>query len=220
MGYPFARPGGSYIVDPATGAVGRFDLDGDPVDGRIPVLAVGSNAAPEQLRHKFGAAPGADGPIPVTAVAVNGLDSVYAAQVARYGAIPATVQRAPGVTAQLHVTWLTDEQLARMNVTEAVGIAYELEELTDVRAVPALPGGEPLRCYCAISGALTVDGQAVPLAAIVARGRELEAWDEPRMLGHVAARFELTIEEFVMRVADDSFRTQVNNTLSETGLPW
>ena len=132
-------------------------IDGVP---RRPVLAVGSNASPSQLRRKFPSGLGFEEPIPVLRVAVHGLDTVYAAKVAGYGVIPATPYPAPDVTADLHVTFLTDRQLDRMNETEAIGHAYDLVELPDLRVSSAVPIGGRVWCYRSCAGVL--QWRAVP----------------------------------------------------------
>ena len=215
ISYPFAIPRSSFVFDPVSGEAG--DVAGgeiDRVDDRVPVLAVGSNAAPAHLRRKFPSHGGYRDPIPVLRVAVHGLDVVYAARVASYGSVPATPFVAPGVVAHLHVTLLTRLQLERMNSTESIGVAYDLVELVDVEVVPALPSRRPLLAYASSSGALAVDGRPVALEAVAAEGRTLEAWSERRALEHVARSLGHDLDGLVTRVvSDDAFRAMVNDRL-------
>ena len=82
-----------------------LDLEGDLralLNGRQPVLAVGSNASPKQLDRKFaqsGAANDSEAFVPIVPGTVDDLDVVYAAWVSSYGAVPATVMRSNGSTA-------------------------------------------------------------------------------------------------------------------------
>src|SRR3546814_11284374 len=63
--------------------------------------------------------------VPVTRLRAHDVDVAYAAHVAGYGAVPATLAASPGTTAELWITWLDDTALARMDATEAVGVNYD-----------------------------------------------------------------------------------------------
>lgn len=219
--YPFDIPTSSFVFHPRTGSAVPFEAADVDADGRVAVLAVGSNASPSQLRRKFPAELGLHDPIPVVRVAVAGLDAVYAARVARYGSIPATPFPAPGVTARLHVTLLTRDQLERMNRTEAVGSAYDLVSVPDGSVVSPAPVGDTVWCYRSRAGALAVDGRPVALRALTADGRRFPAWDQHTILEHVAVPMAVTVEEFVDRVVSvTGFREQVDDHLRGRGLHW
>lgn len=88
---------------------------GEPLLGdREPVLAVGSNAAPAQLRAKFAGTPFT---IPSMVAHVTGVGAGFSARVSSYGVIPATAVAIPG-THRLFVQWLTESQLAAVDSTE------------------------------------------------------------------------------------------------------
>ncbi|MDT0610528.1 hypothetical protein [Streptomyces lancefieldiae] len=108
-------------------------LDGDrllPLDGpvhedgadRVPVLAIGSNASPGQLRHKM-AEFGIGSPIPMVKSRVTGVDVGVSAHVSRMGYVSASPVRAPGVVRELFVLWLDAEQLAVIDASEGVPMA-------------------------------------------------------------------------------------------------
>ncbi|MEU4984850.1 hypothetical protein [Streptomyces sp. NPDC021969] len=108
-------------------------LDGDrllPLDrpgyeegnGRVPVLAIGSNASPAQLRHKM-AEFGIDSPIPMVRSRVTGLDIGVSAHVSRMGYVSASPVSAPGTVRELFVLWLDAEQLAVIDASEGVPMA-------------------------------------------------------------------------------------------------
>lgn len=108
-------------------------LDGDrllPLDrltyedgaDRVPVLAIGSNASPGQLRHKM-AEFGIDAPIPMVKARVTGVDIGVSAHVSRMGYVSASPVRAPGVVRELFVLWLDAEQLAVIDASEGVPMA-------------------------------------------------------------------------------------------------
>jgi hypothetical protein len=88
-----------------------------PMASRIPVLAVGSNAAPAQLRRKF-AATGEPIMVPITAVTVHGLSVGVSAHVSKAGYVPATPVPDSSAKSRMWVTWLTSEEIKTMDETE------------------------------------------------------------------------------------------------------
>ncbi|MFE6823486.1 hypothetical protein [Streptomyces sp. NPDC057690] len=133
--HPLSYPG----AWPATSGL----LHGDellPLDrlthpGRTPVVAVGSNASPAQLRHKM-AEFGVTSPIPMVKARVTGIEVGVSAHVSRVGYVSASPVDAPAVTRELFVIWLDPEQLALIDATEpnydrvllpAPGFRVELE---------------------------------------------------------------------------------------------
>ncbi|MEU9241934.1 hypothetical protein [Streptomyces sp. NPDC048385] len=103
-------------------------LDGDrllPLDslvhgnGRVPVLAVGSNASPAQLQHKM-AESGVSGPIPMVRARVAGLDVGVSAHVSRLGYVSASPVASPSAVRELFVLWLDGRQLEVIDASEGV----------------------------------------------------------------------------------------------------
>src|SRR3990170_2751650 len=98
LGYPFAVPSQSFalagerVVELAAVEVDR--------SARLPLLAYGSNASPQVLARKLGAAAA--------------------------GSVPATLQRSPGTEVPAFVAYLTAEQLSLISSTEP---NYELRQL-------------------------------------------------------------------------------------------
>ncbi|MEV7323179.1 hypothetical protein [Streptomyces sp. NPDC093970] len=101
-------------------------LDGDRLlplerlvhdDGRVPVLAVGSNASPAQLQHKM-AESGVSGPIPMVRTRVTGLDVGVSAHVSRLGYVSASPLRSPATVRELFVVWLNGRQLEVIDASE------------------------------------------------------------------------------------------------------
>ncbi len=103
-------------IDP-TLSVALDALDVTPMDRRVPVISVGSNAAPSQLRHKYGHTSASD-VVPSMRATVPGLAVVYAAMLAPYGAVPMTAVEQDGAAAELFIQFLDDAQLRRMDATE------------------------------------------------------------------------------------------------------
>ncbi|WP_282699939.1 hypothetical protein [Streptomyces sp. CC219B] len=104
-------------------------LDGDrllPLDRlthpeRTPVLAVGSNASPGQLRHKMTEF-GISTPIPMVKARVTGIGIGVSAHVSRMGYISASPYDAPAAVRELYVIWLDAEQLAVVDASEGVPV--------------------------------------------------------------------------------------------------
>jgi hypothetical protein len=219
IGYPYPRPSGAFRYWPASDRTERVEAIGeDDLRGRTIVLAIGSNAAPEQLRRKFGSHPTADRPVLVVPTRLQDHDVVYAALVARYGSVPATLIERAGTTCHIHVTMLDADQLERMHETEGVGSAYELVSV-DARLVEIESLGRPTRCeaYVAKAGPLLHERSPVALTAIAADGRSLRAWDQATVLATVASSVGLSTEAFIGRVTtDEVFRRAAGERL--TGL--
>ena len=97
-----------------------FDLD-----KRIPILSVGSNRSPYQLKRKFSL----DQDISVTPATLYDSDIVYAASLSAYGSMPATQWPCKGSKVDLNVLWLNESQLDIMHLSEALGVAYNFVKL-------------------------------------------------------------------------------------------
>jgi hypothetical protein len=95
-----------------------LEYEAVPIARRIPVLAVGSNAAPAQLRRKL-ATGGPPTVVPITAVKVDGLSVGVSAHISKAGYVPATPVPDPSSKNLLMwVTWLAQDQLLIMDKTE------------------------------------------------------------------------------------------------------
>lgn len=113
LSYPGVWPAGSGLLDGDE----LLPLDRLTHPGRTPVVAVGSNASPAQLRHKT-AEFGVTSPIPMVRARVTGIDIGVSAHVSRLGYVSASPVHAPAVTRELFVIWLDAEQLAMVDATE------------------------------------------------------------------------------------------------------
>ncbi|MBV7696330.1 hypothetical protein [Streptomyces sp. TRM70350] len=102
-------------------------LDGDRLlplerlvhEDRTPVLAVGSNACPGQLRHKLRES-GIRSPVPMVKARVTGIDVGVSAHVSRMGYVSASPVHSPLALRELFVIWLDAEQLAVVDASEGV----------------------------------------------------------------------------------------------------
>ncbi len=222
FGYPYDRPAGSFVFDGLTGAVGPLPRR-DVAAGRIPVLAIGSNAAPEQLARKFGSGDDA-ATIPVTTARLRDHDVVFAARLTAYGACPATFVRCDAVAAHVHVTWLTPAQLERMDASEGVHApepAYRRVEVAasavELGPVPGLD--EPpaaVWAYESTAGPLRLAATPVALAAIPAERRVWPARSVRAVLAELAAIWGAPDAEAVARTAvgDPVTRDEWNRRLA------
>ena len=129
---------------------------------RHAVIACGSNASPKRLREKFGD----DAVIPTLSITVSGYSVVHSAKIAAYGSIPATLHPDPIGKAQLFVNLLDEDQLAIMDETETLGIAYDRPQF-DRDAAHGLPDqAETLMAYVSRHGALNLEGSPVALSMV------------------------------------------------------
>lgn len=187
--YPYAAPSHSYLYDASVPGLWRpLPPDAALLEGRTPVLAAGSNRAPERLAQKFQALfPAAR--IPVTRAHLTDFDSVYCAHVTSYGSVPATLHPSIGTTVTLHITWLDERELACMHETEQPGVNYHFVRLKDPRL--ALDDGgialDTAYAYLSVHGAALIGGAPVALAAVPATDRRFVARDQGAMLAALAA---------------------------------
>lgn len=191
--------------------------------GLVPVLASGSNRAPERIAAKFPNLGPAEA-IPVTRCRLHGFDSVYSAHFARYGAIAATLQASPGTVVELAVTWLSEAQLPAMHRSEARGVNYDFARLSGLH-IELADGSvlEEAHAYIGRRGCLALDGAAVALAEIPARGRRFPALDQRAVQTLARDRLapgtelEAFIEENVLIAETRLARTEA---LAEGALPF
>lgn len=93
----------------------------------LPMLALGSNAALCALRRKFGDRPAR---IVQSAARIADHEVVHSAHIARYGAMPATLEVAEGRRPLVHVQLIPLSLLSRLDRSEAIGVNYERRALT------------------------------------------------------------------------------------------
>jgi hypothetical protein len=169
--YPYAIPDHSFVQlgERTTALTEVPDLA-----GRRPLLAYGSNAAPEALVRKLAAEP--DVPLPLIRAELEDFDVVYSDHLSPYGAVPATLHPSPGTSVMTFVAYPTDRQRQRLATTEP---NYEERRLASVCC--RLELGGPLReldAFLSRHGFLPFDGSPVALTAVVARGRMFPALDQ------------------------------------------
>lgn len=176
--YPWTRAPGSYTL--RGGEVGP--IAPDAAQGRHPLLAFGSNAAPRNLAIKLDHLD--DSEVHVLAGELAEFDVVAAAAVALYGAMPATLAPSPGTSVSAAVLLVTPPQLEALTWGE---MPYRLGRLRG--ATFTSDDGEltsPL-AYISRWGAFAPEGEPVALAAVPARGRRFAARTQTELLDRAAA---------------------------------
>lgn len=220
--YPYPAPDRCYLFrDGAARPLADPDPERWRAEGRVPVLAIGSNRAPAQLARKYAGWP--DGTeIPVTRAWLADHDIVYSSHFTGYGALPASLCPMPGVAVRIAVTWLTPPQLGRMHETEGPhAYAYRRIEgaVATVDGIGTLP---EVHAYAAKLPPLARDGRAIPLAAVRATGRAAPALDQAAVLAH--ARDQLAadagLETFILQtIACPVTRADRSDRLRRQALP-
>jgi len=220
LSYPYERPSHSYLLDGED--ICRLDM-WEPEEDRIPVLACGSNAAPEQLIRKF--QNHQNRRIPVTAGKLKDFVSVYSPHVAGYGAFPATIMSLPGITTTCHITWLTEAQLITMHQSEAIGSSYRYSELQDIELKCELTGGHSrIHAYVGLRGVLRLNGAYIGLAEIPIEGShdELTLMDQASVQAETLKSInpENEINRFIIDNLDLQRREQTIEALTSHTAPY
>ena len=195
VGYPWTRPDGSFQLTSA-GIELLADLEPGDRDrvldrftcvegGRSPVLAIGSNGAPEALERKFAHFPEEDDR---TVLALTGglhdFDIGVAAQPTMYGSMPATLFPSPGTEVRATVLWVTPTQFTQLAWSE---FSYRLGKLrTRFDVEESATGFDEILVFVSRFGAFCVNERPVALAAIPASGRTAEALSQEQMLDAAA----------------------------------
>lgn len=217
--YPYPIPPESFIYSED----GPQPFTSDSVEGRTPVLAIGSNQSPIRLNQKFGH--DARHRIPVQRAQLTGFDVVFSAHIAAYGSVPAMLQVSPGASVSIAITWLDDEQLAIMNQSELASANYHLAELSglDLRLDDGRQA-DVMYAYVSRRGHVLGPGDnAMSLQAIPCEGRRYEAFHTHDALEVVRERFapDESPEQFILSlVKDKAYRVSIIEKMAETAVPF
>jgi hypothetical protein len=194
--YPWERPAGSYVLtDRAVDLLAehdgpereqiieRFSASGA---GRVPLVAIGSNAAPGALKRKFAHFPDvADRTVLVVTGRLHEFDVGFAAQFALYGAMPATIFPSPGTAVTTALLWVTPAQFTQLTWSE---LSYRLGRLcTRFTVDDADEHFDEVLVFVSRWGAFCVDGAPAALAAIPAERRTATALTQQQALDRAAA---------------------------------
>lgn len=225
LAYPFPRPEGHFVfLDgrtlPIRSTQGGAMSDWVVEDGGAPralgeaqgparaaafdagdyhaVVAVGSNAAPAQLRRKF-AHHLHDVAIPVIRITIPDHVIAFARRIAVYGSIPATLIEEPGAQVHAYATLLSQRDYELMNATEDKGEVYGAMP-APVRDAPEAVT-RPFEAYTCFAGHLPLR-----LREFEAHGSALPAggqW-EAQALAMTALGFDGAVDEFVLGTTADA----------------
>ena len=124
---------------------------------RVPILSIGSNRSPYQLKNKFGK----EENLCVTPAKLYNSVIVYAASMSAYGSIPATQWPCEGSVSDLNILWLKKDQLQIMHLSEGLGVAYnyvELDRKTVINKEVDYSG--PIFGYISMKGGYLFEGNA------------------------------------------------------------
>ena len=234
LGYPWARPEGSYRLTTA-GVEPLADLmeaERESVihgythaeSDRLPVLAIGSNGAPEALERKFAHFEDAeDRAVLALTGRLHDFDVGAAAQPAMYGAMPATLFPSPGTAVRATVLWVTPAQFTQLTWSE---LSYRLGKLrTRFDVDETATSFDELLVFVSRFGTFCLEGQLVALAAVPASGRTAIALSQEELLDAAAV---LTIgpgakaEQLVQAIFEDMARIgpRFATTVNRAALPF
>ncbi len=190
LGYPWPRPATSYLLDDGAitdvSAGEAADVVTREASGRFPLLAFGSNGAPERLTLKLAHLPPEQRRLLVIAGDLHDFDVGVSAMPTTYGSMAATIVPSPGTVVRASILWATAEQVTTLTWTE---FSYALGRLDPVRfepdgdAMATVPG---VLAYASRWGALRIAGEVVAQGGIVARDRTLPALSQEQLLDSVA----------------------------------
>lgn len=196
LAYPWERPSGSYEwrdggVRPFAGMAetereGLVERYTSGPEARLPLLAIGSNAAPEVLERKFGHFPaGEERAVLALSGHLHEFDIGAAAQPTIYGSMPATPFESPGTAVAATVLWVTPAQFTQLTWSE---VTYRLGRLhTRFEIADAEMGFDDVLVFASRFGTFCIDGAPAALAAVPARDRSARAFTQRELLDHAAA---------------------------------
>ena len=187
LSYPYFAPNYSFSFHK-----GKF-IKGicDDLNNRIPILSVGSNRSPYQLKRKFSL----NQDICVTPATLYDSDVVFAASLSSYGSMPATQWPSKGTEVDLNVLWLNEEQLDIMHQSEALGVAYNFVKLKlDTVKIKDFKYVKQIYGYISIAGVFPFnENKPKRLSVINAKNVKLRGFSEKKAL--LSLIYSLGIEE-------------------------
>ncbi|MDC0093260.1 hypothetical protein OAI86_02965 [Alphaproteobacteria bacterium] len=189
------------------------------LENRIPILSVGSNRSPYQLKRKFSL----NEDICVTPAKLFDSDIVYASSISAYGSMPATQWPSEGTVVDLNVLWLKEEQLSIMHLTEAVGIAYHFVKLQQ-GSVKLLDFeySNDIYGYVSVAGVLPFESVPKRLSAINGSNIKLDSIDEYEALlstMNILENKKQNLEQWLSKVVHNKkYRLKVHENLKKIAL--
>ena len=216
ISYPYFAPNYSFSF-----YKGKF-IKGicDDLNNRIPILSVGSNRSPYQLKRKFSL----NQNICVTPAILIDSDIVYAASLSSYGSMPATQWPSKGTKVELNVLWLNEEQLEIMHLTEALGVAYSFVKLKlDTVKIKDFKYEKQIYGYISIAGVFPFyDNKPKRLSEIYAENVTLKSSSEKNALLSLIRSLGIEqnkLSEWIDRVVNNkSYRISLHKQLKSKAI--
>ena len=194
-----------------------------PMEKRTALIAYGANRAPERLKEKLADLSGPQSVVPMMRARLTGFDIVFSAHFTAYGAIPATLGYRPGVTVDISVLFVDDQQRDRLDAGEHVGVNYERRSFDALDLLVDGLGHTPdADAYVSLHGCFDPgEGRALALSAIPAENRDLPAANVIEALNAARQKIamDVLLDDFIAALAgDDAFRARANQVLQENAI--
>ena len=192
----------------------------DDLNNRIPILSVGSNRSPYQLKRKFSL----NQDICVTPAILIDSDIVYAASLSAYGSMPATQWPSKGTEVDLNVLWLNEEQLEIMHLSEALGVAYSFVKLKlDTVKIKDFKYTKQIYGYISIAGVYSFkDNKPKRLSVINAKNVTLKSFSEKKALTSLILSLgieENRLAEWIDKVVNNkTYRISIHEKLKSKAI--
>ena len=192
----------------------------DNLNNRIPILSVGSNRSPYQLKRKFSL----NQNICVTPATLHDSDVVFAASLSSYGSMPATQWPSKGTEVNLNVLWLNEEQLEIMHLSEALGVAYNFVKLKfDTVKIKDFKYAKQIYGYISIAGVFPFnENKPKRLSAISAKNNTLNSLSEKKALLYLIHSLgikENRLSEWINKVVNNkTYRISLHEKLKSKAI--
>ena len=190
------------------------------LNNRIPILSVGSNRSPYQLKRKFSL----DQNICVTPATLYNSDVVFAASLSSYGSMPATQWPSKGTEVNLNVLWLNEEQLDIMHLSEALGVAYNFVKLKpDTVKIKDFKYAKQIYGYISIAGVFPFNEyKPKRLSVINAKNATLKGFSEQKALLSLIQSLGIEVDklsEWVYKViSNKTYRISLHKKLKSKAI--
>ena len=194
---------------------------------RKPILSVGSNRSPYQLKNKFSLTEN----LCVTPATLLNSEIVYSSSISAYGSIPATQWPLKGARVELNVLWLNNRQLQIMHLTEGIGIAYDFVELTEGSVlIKDIQYNGPVYGYVSVNGVYGYDDKhPIRLSSLKSFNSKLYKKNEFETLNYIKNYFEieyLSLKHWINKlIVEQNYRIELINKMTKKSLkpinpPW
>jgi hypothetical protein len=182
------------------------ELNAAKIEERYLIISYGSNVNPVQLSLKFQKP---EHVIPMFKGRLRGYDIVYAAQMAPYGSVPATIEKSENTDIEIWISLLDNEQLKIMDETENRGKSYWLVQIDDELTLENREYLSTFYSYISTRGILAVEGRPARLTEINASGAKYKAMTETEVLEYIHSnltgrKVSDDLQRFLKRIRNDS----------------